>query len=120
MMKTPRLQAHKLERLIKVHGVCYTFKRDKLDEFKEPSGAVSEMTVRGVFHQLTQHISIVSSDAASVQQKNSPYIIALYCDAQCLEQGDKVTINGTKYKVNALTDIAGWNLAMNISLEAVV
>ena len=119
-MKTPRLQAHKLKRFIRVNGVCYTFKRDVPDEFKEPSGAVSEMTIRGVFHQLTQHISIVSSDAASVQQKNSPYILALYSDAQCLAQGDKVTINGTKYKVNGLTDMGGFQLAINISLEAVV
>ena len=119
-MKRPRFQMNKVERLIKVQGVSYTFKRDKVNDFKEPTGAVFEMTVRGVFHQTTQHISVVNSDAASVQRKNSPFILALYDEASQLTQGDYVVINKVKHIVNGLTDIGGWGIAMDISLEAVV
>lgn len=119
-MKAPRFELNKIRRLINVNGILYTFKRDMVDDFKEVTGAVSEMTVKGVFHQTTQHISVVGSDAASVQQKSSPYILALYADAECLAQGDHVVINGVKYKVTGLTDVNNWNIAIDISLEAVV
>lgn len=119
-MKRPCFELNKVRRLIKVQGVSYVFKRDGLNEFKEPTEAVSEMTVKGVFHQYTQHISIVSSDAASVQQKNTPYILALYDEAKILAQDDYVVINEAKYKVTGLTDIGNWGIAIDISLEVVV
>lgn len=119
-MKAPKFELNKISRLIRVQGIEYTFSRDKLDDYKEPTGAVSATTIKGVFHQYTQHISIVGAGAASIQQKNTPFIIALYSDAKDIKQGDYTVINGVKYLVNGLVDIGNWNIAIDISLEAVV
>ena len=119
-MKAPKFEKSKISRLIKAQGLSYTFNRDELNEFKEPTGAVSAMTVHGVFHQQAQHITVISADAASVQQKQSPFVLALYDEARNIHQGDYVFINGVRYNVNGLTDIGNWNIAIDISLEAVV
>lgn len=119
-MKAPKFELNKISRLIRVQGLEYTFSRDKLDDYKEPTGAVSATTIRGVFHQTTQHISVVGADAASVQSKQSPFILVLYSDAKDIQQGDYTVINGVKYLVNGLVDIGNWNIAIDISLEAVV
>ena len=119
-MKAPVFERNKLSRLIRVHGLSYTFKRNKLNEFKEPTEEVSATTVRGVFHQTTQHISVVGADASSIQNKFSPFILALYSEAKGIQQGDFVEVNGVKYLVNGLNDIGNWNIAIDISLEAVI
>ena len=120
-MKTPKFEQNKVSRLIRTAGVEYEFKRDSLNEFKEPTGeAVSVAVVKGVFHQFTEHISITGADAASVQSKQVPYILALYADAKDIKQGDYTVINGTKYLVNGVNDVMNWNIVIDISLEAVV
>ena len=119
-MKAPVFERNKLSRLIRVQGLPYTFKRHKLNDFKEPMEEVSATTVRGVFHQTTQYVSVVGADASSVQNKFSPFILALYPEAKGIKQGDFVQINGVKYAVNGLNNIGNWNIAVDISLEAVV
>ena len=119
-MKAPVFERNKLSRLIKTQGLSYTFKRHKLNEFKEPTEEASATTVRGVFHQTTQHISVVGADASSVQNKFSPFILALYPEAKSIHQGDSVEINGIKYLVNGLNNIGNWDIAVDISLEAVI
>lgn len=119
-MKNLNFEANKLKRAIRYQGRKYTFFRDTLDEFKEPTSTVVIAKFNGVFHQLTQHISVVGTEDASVAQKNTPYIMAPYDDAKYLAQGDYTIINGTKYLVNALTNIGGYCVALDISLEAVV
>lgn len=119
-MKTPRFQRHKMVRFINVNGVEYTFKREELDSFKEPTGAVSETTVKGVFHQHISHIALVGSDAASIQSKQTDYILVLYEDAQFIKEGDFVEIDGKRYNVNGLNNINFWDVVTDISLEAVV
>lgn len=120
-MKAPKFELNKISRLIRVQGVEYNFQRRKLNEFNEPTEeAVSVAIVKGVFHQTTKYISIDVADAASVQSKQVPFILALYNDAKDLKQGDFTIINGIKYSVNGLTDIGNWNIAIDISLEATV
>lgn len=119
-MRAPVFEHNKIKRLIDTQGLSYTFKRYKLNEFKEPTKEASATTVRGVFHQTTQHISVVGADASSVQNKFSPFILALYPEAKGVKQGDFVEINNMKYLVNGLNNIGNWNIAVDISLEAVI
>lgn len=119
-MKAPVFEKNKLSRLIRVHGLPYIFKRPKLNEFKEPTEEASATTVRGVFHQTTQHISVVGADASSVQSKFSSFILALYSEAKDIQQGDTVKVNDTEYSVNGLNNIGNWNIAIDISLEAIL
>lgn len=116
-MKSPIFELNKIRRLIRTSGVEYAFLRDGLDEFKEPIEAVSVATIKGVFHQTTQHISVVASDAASVQTKQTPYILALYDDAKEVQQGDYTYIRGKRYTVNGVLDVNNWGIALDISLE---
>lgn len=116
-MKTPKFELNKMVRLIRTQGVSYDFQRDTLDEFKEPTGAASTIRVNGVYHEQSQHLTLTEADAASVRQKQSPYIFALYSEANGIEQGDYVFINGKKYTVNGLNNVGNWNIALDISLE---
>lgn len=116
-MKTPRFELNKVARLIRTHGVPYEFHRDVLDEFKEPTGAASKISVNGVYHEQSQHLVLTEADAASVRKKQSPYILTLYSQAKGIKQGDYVFINGLKYTVVGMNNIGNWNLALDISLE---
>lgn len=119
-MKPPKFELNKISRLIRTSGVEYTFNRAKLNEFREPTEEVSITTVKGIFHETTSHISVVSSDSSSVKSKQVPYILALYDAAKDLAQTDYVFINGKKYIVTGLVNIGNWNIVVDISLEAVV
>lgn len=116
-MKAPKFELNKVARLIRTQGLPYEFRRDSLNEYKEPTGTASVIKVHGVFHEQIQHLTLTEADAASVRQKQSPYILALYSEANGLMQGDYVLINGKKYTVNGLNDISNWNIAIDISLE---
>jgi hypothetical protein len=119
-MKTPKFELNKLKRLVRTNGEIYNFEREILDKFKEPTGAVSVTVIHGVFHQTTEHILVTGTDAASVQDKTSPFILALYDEAKDIKQGDKVTINDKVYNVSGVTNPGEFNLALDISLEVVV
>lgn len=119
-MRTPKFERNKMRRFILTNGACYIFKRDEVDDYKEPTGAVSETTVRGVFHQHISHVALVGSDAASVPSKQTPYIMVLYDETLDIRIGDYTIIDGIRYNVNGLNDINHWNVVTDISLEAVV
>ena len=119
-MKTPKFELNKLARLVRVQGVEYTFQRNILNDFKEPTGTASSTVIKGVFHQTTTHLTVIEGDAASVQTKPNPFILALYTDAKDVRQNDWVMINGRKYVVTGVNDICNWNIAIDICLEIVV
>lgn len=119
-MKAPTFELNKIRRLIRVAGLPYTFQRDVINEFKEPTGETTSIEVKGIFHEITQHIAIVAEDSASVRDKNTSYILALYSDAKDIQQRDFVVISGRKYYVNGVRDINNWHIAVDISLEEVV
>lgn len=119
-MKIQSFERNKISRLIRVQGIKYVFERPKLSEFKEPTGETITIELRGVFHQTTNHITVVGTESSSIKSKQSPAILALYDEAKGLKQDDIVVINGTKYLVTGLLDIENWNIAIDISLEAIV
>lgn len=117
-MKAPKFERHKIDRLIKVHGEYYYFYRDTLDEFKEPTGGTSYVSVRGVFHETVSPIIVTTSESAAVQDKPNCYILTLYDEkSQQIQQGDFTYINDRKYTVTGVTNTGNWNIALDINLE---
>lgn len=119
-MKQQNFERNKVNRLIRVNGVEYTFCRDVFNDFKEPTGEVEKVTVKGVFHQTTQNVTVLNTDGASVQSKQVPAIFALYDAAKDIKQGDYTVIDGIRYNVTGTVDYQHWNIAIDISMEAVV
>lgn len=119
-MKAPKFERNKVAQLIRTHGERYLFRRDELNKFKEPVDDIVIAEIMGIFHQTMEHILVTGSDASSIQDKTSPFILALYDDAKDIKQGDKVTINGQPYLVNGATNVGQWNIALDISVEAVL
>lgn len=116
-MKAPKFERNKIQRLLNTSGVEYTFKRDIVDEFREATGTADSMTLVGVYHETTQHVSVVGTDAASVQSKQTPYILTLYEYGKDIKQGDYTFIDGVKYTVTGANDVNKWHIAVDISLE---
>lgn len=120
-MKTPKLQAHKIKRMIDTLGIEYTFKREQLDRYNEPTGEETDVTVlKGIMHSSANYVSKSASDATIIQSKQSPQILTNNPNAKSLNINDKVTINNKLYKVSGVTDINCLGLAFDISLEVVL
>lgn len=119
-MKSLSFEYNKIRRLLRTRGVSYTFYRDTLDEFKEPNGREEVATFAGVFHEVVNHVLLTTADSATVQSKQTPYILALYEDAKAIKQDDYTYIDGQKYVVNGTVNTAKWGVSVDISLEAVV
>ncbi len=120
-MQAPRFEKNKFARLIRVNGIDYTFYRFVLDKFKELTQEKIEISVRGVFHETVNHVTVLTSDSATVQSKPSSYILCLYNDTtKEIQQGDKVNIKDKEYSVAGVTDLNNWGIVLDISLELVV
>lgn len=121
-----QFEVAKLSRMIKRYGIEVTFNRDKLDEFGEPTGEYTEVAkFPAVYHESTTHISITTNDDGNVQSKVTPYLSASYDSVKgdsgmLVQQGDTTTINGTKYRVNGISDLSNLNILCQISLEVVL
>lgn len=119
-MKVTSFEQNKAVRLINTQGAKFTFFRSTIDEFKEPTEEEKVAEIKGVFHRLSSHISVIGMNASTVQSKRTPYILALYPEAKELQQGDIVYINGRKHKVTGATNIGEMNTILDISLEEVL
>lgn len=124
-MKTPKLQQHKIKRLINRYGVEYQFTRKPLDDFKEPSGELETIvTITGIYYETGGQVVLTVGDAASVTSKLQPAILTLLDEnAKTLQQNAIVEIqpNSNRFcKVVAVTDIGNVGLFASISLEGVL
>ncbi len=120
-MKAPKFERNKFARLIRVNGIDYIFSRPRLDEYKEPMQEKISILVRGIFHETVSHITVMTSDSATVQDKPSPYILCLYNDiTKEIKQGDEVIINNKQYHVTGINDLNNWGIVLDVSLELVV
>lgn len=116
-MKTPEFLRHKISRQLNTHGLMYNFTLMKEDEYHQPTED-SSIEIRGVYHEVNSFITVASSNAASVQRKKSPMILTLLDDSvKRIKQGDRVTINSTRYTVSGVLDIQNYGVAADISLE---
>lgn len=116
-------ELHKVKREICLHGKIYEFKRDILDEYKEPTGEKKVITTCGLFHitkDYVQFITANSDGSNKVRSKGQPMMLVCYEDAKYLKSEDVVKINCKKYKVNHVNNIQEMNIVADISLELVL
>ena len=112
-----KFESAKLKRAINTNGTEYTFKRDGMNFFNEPENGKVIATLKGMYHETTDRINIVASDAAQVQTKKKPSILAHFDKAKDIAQGDYVEIKGKRYTVNGVDDFNLWGVIADISLE---
>lgn len=119
-MKAPKFEEYKIRKNIDIYGINFSFNRDVLNDFKEPTGKVKTTQVKGVYHTSSSHITVVGSEDSSIQTKDSPAILILYNPEIDIKQNDWVKYNGKKYIVTGVNNWYEWNIALDISLEVVV
>lgn len=112
-------ELHKVKREICLHGTKYEFKRDILDEYKEPTGEKKIITTCGLFHITKDYVQFVTSES-KVRSKGQPMMLVCYEDAKYIKSEDVVNINGRIYKVNHVNNIQEMNIVADISLELVL
>ena len=116
-------ELHKVKKEICLHGKMYEFKRDILDEYKEPTGEKKVITTCGLFHITKNYIQFVTanSDGSNkIRSKGQPMMLVCYEDAKYLKSEDVVKINGRNYKINHVNNIQEMNIVVDISLELVL
>lgn len=113
----------KLKHEIETHGEQYTFSREKLNEYNEPTDEEKEVicTVTGLSHVSRGYLTRTVSDGNVTHSKGQPMLLVL-CDEESgkIRMGDYVTVNGRTYKVNARNNVGEYNVVYDISLEVVL
>lgn len=121
-MVNNKFEVYKIKRELKRSGGDYEFVRSKVNEFGEPSNEEEVVgTLRGLYHERSEHIMVSMSDTTQVRTKKVPSILCLYEDAASLVLviGDRVKLNGKMMKVTGVVNIQEWNLIADVSLEVV-
>ena len=115
------VELHKVEREIRTHGTSYTFQRDTLDEYKEPTGQVEEITtVCGLFHITKGYSTRKTSEGTETHSKSQPMLMMKHSDSVSIKNGDFVLINSNKYIVVEKNNIQELNIIVDVSLEIVL
>lgn len=122
-MENKRLLAelNKVKREIVVHGSTYSFKREQMDDYGEPTGQETNVrTVRGLFHISKSYITKGSKDGTTTHGKQKPMLLVDFNEQKNIQNGDYVSINGNKYKVVDKTNVNEYNIIVDISLEVII
>lgn len=120
-MNTPLFLKNKIQRQLNCKGLDYSFKRNKIDKFKQPTNEVVDVIIlKGIYHEANSYITKNVSDAAITQSKKKPMILTLFENVGDLKQDDFVFINNKKYKVTGLLDVQNYGVVCDISLEEVI
>lgn len=113
---------HRLLQAINWQGSLYVFRKPGVNIYGEKTGDIEEeVTIKGLFHNgSSEHIKITVSDGGTVIEKNTPYIMTAWPNAEKLQFDDQVIINGRTFKVTGRTNIGEYNIVGEISLEVVL
>lgn len=121
-MVNKNFEVYKVKRELKRSGVDYEFMRPGVNDFGEPTKEDESVgTLRGLYHEKSEHIAVTMSDTTQVRTKKVPSILCLHEDVASLALviGDKVKLNGKTMKVTGVVNIQEWNLIADVSLEVV-
>lgn len=118
-MNSKQFQVAKFKRLLHTQGRLFEFTKPSMNEFGEPTSEGVSYGINGVFHTTHSYVSKSVSDGSVTRSKASPMIMCLWGEANQVEIGHEVTLNGTTYKVNGVTNINEDNLLADISIEEV-
>lgn len=120
-MRNLSFSLHQIRQAIRVQGKEYTFLRDVLNSFNEPTGESTHVaTARGLWHTSSGYVSMQTSEGSRVRSKQAPQILALLQDVKGVKQGDFVLLDNIRYNVNGVDSLGDLGVIADISLEAAV
>lgn len=113
-------QLNKVSRFIKTRGEQFVFKRQKLNEFKEPiKDEYDEVTVFGVYHEVNSQVTETKSEASITRSKPQPCILCMPEEGNKLQQDDTMVYKGTTYKVVEPANLLKYDICSDVSLEVI-
>lgn len=121
-MVNTRFEAYKIKREIKRSGKQFKFKRIKRNKYKEPDvkeGFDVLGSLGGLYHEQNSMVSVQTNETTQSRTKKIPAILCLWEDAQNLQLQfeDVVFINGKRFKITGVENVAELNIIADISLE---
>lgn len=115
------IELYKVQREIKMHGSDFTVKRNKIDEYKEPTGEKETITTfRGLFHITKTFQTRNISDGTVTRTKGQPMVLADYSDVGEISNGDIIEYNGLEYTVADVNNVEQMNVIADISMELII
>lgn len=124
MKRQPFAVAHKINNAISWYGTNYSFQRDSVDDYGEPTGEFEVVeTVQGIYHSSRKSfVELIGSEAANTKSKANKGIMCMKSDGKLLKQKDFLIVGDLKYEVTAVEPIiyCDVELAREISLEEVL
>lgn len=119
-MISDQFQLYKVRRLIQVNGKVYDFFRQPKNGFGElTSGEPEHLCMRGIYHETTRYLSLITSDSTTIRKQASPMILCTWEDAKTLKQEDQVKFNNKLYVVSGIKDVTELQIIADISLTEV-
>lgn len=113
-------QLNKVSRFIKMHGEIFVFKRQKLNEFKEPiKDEYDEVTIVGVYHEVNSQVTEIKAESSITKSQPQPRILCMPEEGIKLQQGDTTIYRGTAYKVIEPADLLKYDICRDVSLEVI-
>lgn len=115
------IELYKVQREIKMHGSDFTVKRNKIDEYKEPTVEQEIITTfRGLFHITKTFQTRNISDGTVTRTKGQPMIMLDYTDIGDIKNGDIIEYNGLTYTIADVNNIEQMNIIADISMELIM
>lgn len=124
MKRTPFAVAHSVSNLILWYGSEYEFNRPDTNEYEEPTEQEHIVEVlQGVYHASQRSfLDLLNTEGVSVKSKTNVGVLTVVSSGNNIQQGDKVAIHSSLYKVTAVEPVlyGGVKIATEISLEEVL
>lgn len=115
------IELYKVQREIKMHGSDFTVKRDKINEYKEPTGERETITTfRGLFHITKTFQTRNIEDGTVTRTKGQPMVLVDYKNTTSIKNGDILEYNGLEYTVADVNNIEQMNIIADISMELII
>lgn len=116
-----KMELHKVQREIRIHGTKYNVYRKRLDEYGEDTGQFDIISVvDGLFHATKGYAIENVSEGTRVHSKGQPMLLCLYDGTEDIQNGDFLEINKNKYKIVEKNNIQEYGIVTDISLELIL
>lgn len=122
-MLVDRFLESKIKRQVQWNGRMLDFIRFRRDAYGQITDDVDEeFSFRGVFHEGGGYggmlnIELYESDGARTTTRMKPMILCLYADGDKVRIDDYVRISNRMFSVVDKSDVSGFGVAFEISLE---
>lgn len=109
-----------VEKAVEINPTEFTFVGEGINDFGEPdSSKTAETKITGIFADEESYATLNIGDSGQVQKTFSPMIICSWVDScKDIKKDNTVLVNGTNYKILAVTNLMQLNVVAEISLEA--